>query len=104
MEINITLYTIPQEACDSKKMNWKQAAKMLQQYLNKNLDFKVNYRHIEFMDTAWFEDSNAQKMMETKKLNFPFVIVNNELACTGTKINLSKVLRKSQEIITKNKL
>jgi len=102
MKVNITLYTIPQEACDSEKMNWEQAAKMLQEYLHKNLGNQISYHHTEFMDASWFEDIAAQEMMEKENLNFPFVLVNGELASTGKKINISKVLRKAQEIITKN--
>ena len=101
MKVNITLYTIPQEACDSQKMNWEQASKMLQEYLQKNLGNQISYHHIEFMGAAWFEDTNAQEIMEKEHLNFPFVMVNGELASTGNKINLTKVLRKAKEIITK---
>jgi hypothetical protein len=82
-------------------MNWEQVAKMLQKYLRKNLGDQIIFQHTEFMGTDWFEDTATQIIMEKENLNFPFVLVNGELASAGKKINISKVLRKAQVIIIK---
>ena len=98
MDIQIKLYTVPQEACDSKKMNWKEAGLMLRNHLSKKLTAAHTFRHIEFMSAEWFEDTVAQELMEKEQLNFPFVLVNGVLASSGEKIHLSQVLHKAEEI------
>ncbi len=99
MKANITLYTVPQEACDSRKMNWRQAGEMLRQHLHKTLGDQVNFWHTEFMSENWFNDIAAQELMEKENLNFPFVMINGELAFSGEKINISKVLRLAKAAI-----
>ncbi len=99
MKANITLYTVPQGACDSRKMNWVQAGEMLRQYLIKNLGDRVNFCHTEFMSENWFNDIAAQELMEKENLNFPFVVINGELAFSGKKINISKILRLAKAAI-----
>jgi hypothetical protein len=98
MDIQIKLYTVPQEACDSKKMNWKEAGLMLQNHLSQKLAAAHTFQHIEFMSAEWFEDKVAQAMMEKEQLNFPFVLVNGVLASSGNKIHLSQVLHLAQEL------
>jgi disulfide oxidoreductase YuzD len=98
MEINVVLYTIPQAACDSGKMNWTDAGKMLKEQLSKNFGDSVSFDHCEFMTENWFADTHAQELMEKNELKFPFVTVNGELASTGDKIKLTQVIRKVQEI------
>jgi len=100
MDIQIKLYTVPQEACDSKKMNWKEAGLMLQTHLAKKLAATHRFQHIEFMSAEWFDDTIAQELMEKEQLNFPFVLVNGVLASTGEKIHLSQVLHKAEELST----
>lgn len=97
MEIQIKLYTVPQEACDSKKMNWVEAGLMLKNHLSKKLASAHTFHHIEFMSAEWFEDTVAQELMEKEQLKFPFVLVNGVLASTGEKIHMSQVLRKAEE-------
>jgi hypothetical protein len=101
MDLQIKLYTVPQEACDSKKMNWKEAGQMLQNHLSKKLGARYTFHHIEFMSAEWFDDTVAQELMEKEQLNFPFVLVNGALASSGEKIHLSQVLHKAEELITK---
>lgn len=96
------LYTIPQEACDSEKMNWLQAGEVLRRHLYSKLGEQFVFLHIEFMSEHWFEDTAAQEAMEREDLNFPFVMVNGELACAGEKIHLSKVLRMAQTALEQN--
>ncbi len=100
MDIQIKLYTVPQEACDSKKMNWKEAGLMLQSHLSKKLTAAHTFQHIEFMSAEWFEDTIAQELMEKEQLNFPFVLVNGVLASSGEKIHLSQVLHTAEELST----
>jgi hypothetical protein len=52
------------------------------------------------MSPAWFQHEKAQKFLESGKINFPFVLVNNEIACADKKINLSKINRAVNELLT----
>ena len=94
-KILTVLYTVPQAACDSEKMNWQDVAALVQNQLTTVFQEKVSFEHIEFMSQAWFDDihSRAQALLETGQVNFPVVLVNDELACTGEKVNISKIRR-----------
>jgi hypothetical protein len=99
-KVIVQLYTVPQEACDSKKMNWTEAALLLQGQLHQKLGDQVDFRHVEFMTEGWFQDEAAQQLLEEGHLNFPFVLVDGELADAGAKINVSRVLRKAEQRLT----
>lgn len=90
-KINVTLYTIPQAACDSNKMNWNDVARFTKEKLNNTFGEQINFEHIEFMNQKWFLDTQAQLLLEKEKVNFPFVLVNGEVACADKKVNLSKI-------------
>ena len=89
--INVDLYTIPQAACDSEKANWTQVGEMVSKQLCSRFGDVIDFKHIEFMTVNWFESVNAQKLLEDGSVNFPFVLVDGEVACAEKKINLSKV-------------
>ena len=41
-KLHITLYTIPQAACDQKKMNWKDAASLLKNQMENAFQNKID--------------------------------------------------------------
>lgn len=88
--IDVTLYTIPQAACGSNKMSWADVFTLLQGNLEKSFP-DAHFKHIEFMSPEWFNDVPAQKYLETGSINFPFVLVNGEVACADAKVNISKI-------------
>lgn len=90
-KINVTLYTIPQAACDSNKMNWNDVARFTKEKLKITFGEQINFEHIEFMNQKWFLDTQAQLLLEKEKVNFPFILVNGEIACADKKVNLSKI-------------
>ena len=90
-KIHVVLYTIPQAACDQNKMNWSDVASLLKNQLENVLQGHVVFKHIEFMSEQWFENQKAQKMLENGDVNFPFVLVNGEIASAEKKINISKI-------------
>ena len=92
-KIHVTLYTIPQAACDSNKMNWQDVADLLRKQSTTAFGEQVSFEHIEFMSTQWFSDTQAQPLLERKEVNFPFVLVNGEVACANKKVNLSEIRR-----------
>lgn len=92
-KIHVVLYTIPQAACDSNKMNWQNVAELLRKQITIAFGEKVSFEHIEFMSAQWFFDTQPQSLLEKKKVNFPFVLVNGEVACADKKVNLSKIKR-----------
>ena len=49
------------------------------------------------MSELWFADDNAQDLLEKGMVNFPFVLVNGEVACNEKKMNISKVRRFAEE-------
>ena len=53
----------------------------------------VIFEHIEFMSEQWFADETAQVLLEKGTVNFPFVLVNGEVACSEKKVNISKIRR-----------
>ena len=91
--LNIILYTIPQAACDQKKMSWNDAASLVKNQLENVFHEMVVFRHIEFLTEQWFTDANAQSLLEAGSVNFPFVLVNDEVACSEKKVNISKIRR-----------
>lgn len=97
--INVELYTIPQEACDSEKANWTQVGEMVKKQLNSRFGNTIDFKHIEFMSSQWFESNKAQELLEVEGVNFPFVLVNGEIACADKKINISKITRKITELL-----
>lgn len=92
-KLHITLYTIPQAACDQKKMSWNDAASLLKNQMEYVFQNMVDFKHIEFMSDLWFADDNAQGLLEKGMVNFPFVLVNGEVACSEKKVNISKIRR-----------
>jgi hypothetical protein len=92
-KLHITLYTIPQAACDQKKMSWNDAASLLKNHVEGAFQNMVDFKHIEFMSGQWFADDNAQALLENGIVNFPFVLVNGEVACSEKKVNISKIRR-----------
>jgi hypothetical protein len=92
-KLHITLYTIPQAACDQKKMSWNDAVSLLKNQMENVFQNKVDFKHIEFMSELWFSDDNAQGLLEKGLVNFPFVLVNGEVVCSEKKVNISKIRR-----------
>ena len=92
-KLHIALYTIPQAACDQKKMSWNDAALLLKNQMENVFQDGVVFEHIEFMSGQWFADANAQSLLENGTVNFPFVLVNGEVACSEKKVNISKIRR-----------
>jgi len=89
--IIVELFTIPQAACDSGKANWIQVGEMVKNLLEKRFGAAIEFYHIEFMSEQWFDRFKAQEMLEEGKVNFPFVLVDGEIACADKKINISKI-------------
>lgn len=56
----------------------------------------IVFRHVEFMSEQWFENIKAQELLEKGNINFPFVLVDGEIACADKKVNISKVTRTIQ--------
>ena len=92
-KIQIVLYTIPQAACDQKKMSWNDVASLVKNQMENVFHEMVVFKHIEFMTDQWFADANAQSFLEKGTVNFPFVLVNGEVACSEKKVNISKIRR-----------
>lgn len=96
-KLNITLYTIPQAACDQKKMSWNDVALLLKNHLERTFSDTLIFEHVEFMSNQWFSDPEAQGLLDKGTVNFPFVLVNGEVACSEKKVNISKVRRFAEE-------
>ena len=94
--IMVELFTIPQAACDSGKANWQQVGEMVRKQLEARFGQVIDFKHIEFMSAQWFENPKAQELLETGNMNFPFVLVDGEMACADKKINVSKINRAIQ--------
>jgi len=92
-KLHIILYTIPQAACESKKMNWNDLATLVKSQLATAFGESVSFEHVEFMSKGWFDNAQAQLLLEKSEVNFPFVLVNGEIACADKKVNLSKIRR-----------
>ena len=103
-KLHIVLYTIPQAACDQKKMSWNDVATLLKNQMEHVFQNIVVFEHIEFMSGQWFTDDNAQGLLEKELVNFPFVLVNGEVASSEKKVNISKIRRfaESKLIATDN--
>ncbi|MDZ7613963.1 MAG: hypothetical protein U5K51_09915 [Flavobacteriaceae bacterium] len=102
-KLHIALYTIPQAACDQKKMSWNDVAKILEKQMYTSFHDMVSFKHIEFMSEEWFTDTIAQALLESGTVNFPFVLVNGEVACSEKKVNISKIRRFAEtKLITIN--
>ncbi|MFN2396789.1 MAG: hypothetical protein ABR597_14005 [Bacteroidales bacterium] len=94
------IFTIPQAACDSTKANWQQVVQMISHQLETKFGKVVQVKHIEFMSDEWFEHSDAQQLIEKGDVNFPFVLVNGELACADKKINVSKINKSINNLLS----
>ena len=92
-KLHIVLYTIPQTACDQKKMSWTDVATLLKNQMENVFQDMMVFEHIEFMTEQWFADTNAQVLLENGTVNFPFVLVNDEVACSERKVNIPKIKR-----------
>lgn len=95
------IFTIPQAACDSTKANWQQVVQMVSRQLENKFGEAVQVKHIEFMSDEWFKHTNAQQLLEKGDVNFPFVLVNGEIACADKKINISKINKSIMSILKK---
>ena len=98
-KLHIVIYTVPQAACDQKKMSWNDAASLLKNQMESVFHNMVDFKHIEFMSREWFADDNAQSLLEAGSVNFPFVLVNGEVACSEKKVNISKIRRFAESIL-----
>ena len=74
-------------------MTWHDVATLLKNNLEKSFSDRISFFHIEFMTKDWFAETRAQELLESKSLNFPFVLVNGEIACAEAKVNISKIRR-----------
>ena len=92
----VELFTIPQAACDSGKANWIQVGEMVKNQLETRFGKLIEFKHVEFMSEQWFENQKAQEMLENGEVNFPFVLVDGDIASADKKINVSKVNRAIQ--------
>jgi hypothetical protein len=92
----VELFTIPQAACDAGKANWKQVGEMVKNQLETKFGKSIEFRHIEFMSEQWFENQKAQEILDSGEVNFPFVLVDGEIASADKKINVSKVNKSIQ--------
>jgi len=90
-QINVEIYTIPQAACDANKANWQQVAQMVVRQIETRFGGKISATHIEFMSPEWFQNETAQNMLASGEVNFPFVLVDGEIACADKKINIPKI-------------
>lgn len=95
--IIVELFTIPQAACDAGKANWAQVGEMIRKQLTTRFKEAISFSHIEFMSEQWFANSKASELLESGEVNFPFVLVDGEIACSDKKINVSKVTRAIQQ-------
>ncbi|MCK7519977.1 MAG: arsenic metallochaperone ArsD family protein [Ignavibacteriales bacterium] len=87
----VELFTIPQAACDSGKANWIQVGEMVKNQLDTKFGKSIEFMHVEFMSEQWFENQKAQELLEHGEVNFPFVLVDGEIASADKKINVSKI-------------
>jgi len=92
------IFTIPQAACDSTKANWEQVAQMVTRQIETKFGEAVEVKHIEFMSGEWFNHATAQQLLEKGEINFPFVLVNGEIASADKKINISKINKAINEL------
>lgn len=72
-------------------MSWLDVANMLRDNMERYFPDKIEFRQIEFMTTEWFNDPHAQNLLESQTVNFPFVLVNGQVACAEAKVNVSKI-------------
>lgn len=100
-KIQVGLYTVPQVACSSGKIIWRDVAMMVKNQLNTAFPEKIFFEHIEFMSEAWFDSSQAtaQSLLESGRVNFPFVLVNGEVASADKKVNISAIRRHIQSLL-----
>ncbi|MDZ7634370.1 MAG: hypothetical protein U5L72_08030 [Bacteroidales bacterium] len=78
--LQISLYTIPQAACDEKKANWYDVASLLRSQMENVFKDRVRFSHIEFMSAEWFNDQHAQNPLLKNMVAFPFVLVDGAIA------------------------
>lgn len=90
-QIHVVLYTVPHAACDSNKMSWQDVAVLLKKQIATAFGDEVTFEHIVFMSQGWFNSTKPQELLEKGDVNFPIVMVNDELACADKKVNLSRV-------------
>lgn len=98
-KIRVILFTLPQAACGANKVSWVDVAKMLHDNLEHSFPAIIEFRHIEFMSPEWFDDPQAQNLLELQHVQFPFILVNDEIACAEAKVNFSKVKKYISKII-----
>lgn len=97
--ILIELFTIPQAACDTGKANWTQVGEMIERQLTTKFEEAISFSHIEFMSEQWFASPKATELLESGEVNFPFVLVDGEIASADKKINVSKINKTILSII-----
>jgi len=97
--IHVELFTIPQAACDSGKANWTKVSEMVKNQLQTKFGNSIEFKHVEFMSEQWFNHDIAQHIIEKGEVNFPFVLVDNEIACADKKINIPKISRAINKLL-----
>ncbi|MFN2396874.1 MAG: hypothetical protein ABR597_14435, partial [Bacteroidales bacterium] len=90
-KINVNLYTVPQAACGSGQMSWQDVAAMVNNQLQRSFNEQIAFEHVEFMNSRWFEDATAQELLDRGEVNFPFVLVDGEIASADKKVNIPKI-------------
>ena len=50
----------------------------------------IEFKHVEFMSEQWFGNQKAQEMLENGEVNFPFVLVDGEIASVDKKLMYRK--------------
>ena len=98
-KITVEIFTVPQAACDEEKANWEKTAGMVKGQVEKKFGDTADVKHIEFMSDQWFMHAKAQQLLEEEELNFPFVLVDGEIACANKKINVPRILREIESKI-----
>lgn len=89
-KITVILFTVPEASC-AGNMSWKDVAGMLRENMSRLFLGKIDFKHIEFMSPEWFSHPDAQRLLETQTVNFPFVLADNEIVCAEPKVNISKI-------------
>ncbi len=99
-KINVVLYTVPKAACGSGQMSWQDVAVMVKKQLQHSFNGKIDFEHVEFMNPRWCEDATAQELLDRGVVNFPFVLVDGEIASADKKVNISKIKKHIQTRIS----
>lgn len=89
----IKFVTLPESNCQPGKQSWADVARLLKSKIVAKFSDNVEFQHIEFMSNDWFNDIELIELSDKMEINFPLVIINNEIFSNGSKINISKILK-----------